>query len=328
MTALRYKSRRRPVLTLLRDVAEPAPGSARWLADAPDAAHPHGPRVPAAQDAGIRVRYGPAARPLPDAGGETHPRVPAIGELLPASSVPPAIWRGPGGGTERLAWAEGTSPVSGQSSKAAAGLNGSWRSRHGIPALRSHRDPRPPAGRPVLIGLFFVMLLFVLSGCATNLPPDALRLSPETLEHRELQTRRFEGLSENEILAASAGVLQDLGFNLDESETELGVLVASKQRSARDVRQVATAMLIEVFIGWEMETDERQRIRASLVSRPTGDAGRDGEGAGFYVRITFQRMVWDSANEVSRIERLDEPELYQGFFDRLSKSVFLEAHKI
>ena len=91
MTALNYKSRRRPVLTLLRDVAEPAPGSARWLADAPDAAHPHGPRVPAAQDAGIRVRYGPAARPLPDAGGETHPRVPAIGELLPASSVPPAI---------------------------------------------------------------------------------------------------------------------------------------------------------------------------------------------------------------------------------------------
>jgi len=30
----------------------------------------------------------------------------------------------------------------------------------------------------------------------------------------------------------------------------------------------------------------------------------------------------------SRTERLDEPELYRGFFDRLSKSVFLEAQKI
>jgi hypothetical protein len=29
-----------------------------------------------------------------------------------------------------------------------------------------------------------------------------------------------------------------------------------------------------------------------------------------------------------RAEPLDEPELYQGFFERLSTSVFLEAHKI
>jgi hypothetical protein len=167
----------------------------------------------------------------------------------------------------------------------------------------------------------------LLCGCATGVPDDALRLSPETLEQRQLQTRRFDGIAESDILAASAGGLQDLGFNLDESETELGVLVASKKRSARDARQVAAALLLEI-LGWDMETDEKQKIRASLVTRPAPAAGAAGVGASHFVRITFQRVVWDTANDVSRIERLDEPALYQGFFERLSKSVFLEAHKL
>lgn len=199
-------------------------------------------------------------------------------------------------------------------------------------AVREIRAQSPPdtgtVRRPLALALYFVVFAAaVLGGCATGVPDDALRLTPESLEQRRLQTRRFDGIAESDILAASAGVLQDLGFNLDESETELGVLVASKKRSARDARQIATALLLEI-IGWDMEIDEKQKIRASLVTRPAPDDmdGRPGES--HLVRITFQRVVWDSANDVSRIERLDEPELYQGFFDRLSKSVFLEAHKI
>ncbi len=46
------------------------------------------------------------------------------------------------------------------------------------------------------------------------------------------------------------------------------------------------------------------------------------------VRATFQRMVWNMAGQMSRIETLKEPDLYEGFFDKLSKSVFLEEQKI
>lgn len=179
--------------------------------------------------------------------------------------------------------------------------------------------------RPLWTTVLLLLAMIGLDGCATGVPADALRLSPESLERRQMQTRRFDGIQETGILSACAAVLQDLGFNLDESETELGVLVASKQRSARDARQIATALILEI-IGWDMETDEKQRIRASLVTRPVDDGRSDTES--FLVRITFQRIVWNSANEISRIEALDEAELYQGFFDRLSKSVFLEAHKI
>lgn len=194
-----------------------------------------------------------------------------------------------------------------------------------------HQSQGPPAAgpwaRPLWIVLFLVAVMCAVTGCAAGVPDNALRLSPETLEQRKLQTRRFDGIAEPEILSACAAVLQDLGFNLDESETDLGVLVASKKRSARDARQIAAALLLEI-IGWDMDTDEKQLIRASLVTRPTHGGAPGDADKSFYVRITFQRVVWNSNNEVSRSERLDEPELYQGFFDRLSKSVFLEGQKI
>ena len=161
----------------------------------------------------------------------------------------------------------------------------------------------------------------VLAGCATAPPPEALELSPDSLERRNLQTRRFDGISEDAILAASAGVLQDLGFNLDESETELGVIVASKQRTAEVPAQRVRQFLLAVLLDMHTEVDEQQRIRVSLVTRPVDDDAHQ-------VRVTFQRVVWYTANEVSATEPIDDPEIYQQFFDRLSKSVFLEAHKI
>ena len=47
----------------------------------------------------------------------------------------------------------------------------------------------------------------------------------------------------------------------------------------------------------------------------------------FFMRITFQRTVNRSDNTVVG-ETLSDPELYQGFFEKVSKSVFLEAQNI
>ena len=46
------------------------------------------------------------------------------------------------------------------------------------------------------------------------------------------------------------------------------------------------------------------------------------------VRIKFQRVVWNQTGQVSRFETVKNPELYQGFFERLSKAIFLEEQKI
>ena len=39
------------------------------------------------------------------------------------------------------------------------------------------------------------------------------------MKQRQLETRRYDGIQEASLIAASANVLQDLGFNLENSET-------------------------------------------------------------------------------------------------------------
>lgn len=170
-------------------------------------------------------------------------------------------------------------------------------------------------------GLLVVIVL--LAGCQSTPPERALQLPAASLDVRQLQTRRFADIDEAQLLAASAGVLQDLGFNLDESEVELGLIVASKRKTAIDHGLHQFTKLLEIFADVEFAVDKEQRIRASLVSWPV--PGADEE---YFVRVTFQRIVWNTENDISKQESLDDPIIYQEFFDRLSKSVFLEAHSI
>ena len=166
------------------------------------------------------------------------------------------------------------------------------------------------------------LLAAMLTACAVRVPKEALQLTPESLQQRQTQSRYFDTNDEAAILSASAAVLQDLGFNLDESETDLGVLVASKQRDATEAAQVAGAVILAIFTGAVIPIDDHQKIRASLVTKPSGE-----EEKRVTVRITFQRIVWNTEGNISKNESIDEPEIYQEFFSKLSKSVFLEAHE-
>ncbi len=179
-----------------------------------------------------------------------------------------------------------------------------------------------------------LVLCVSVPGCGT-MPKDALRLGPETLQQRQLQTRRYQGLSEAELLAASAGVLQDLGFNLEESETELGLVVAAKDRKATKASQVAVLVAVTalygttpggLFVGAYLwgKMDDKQKIRVSLVVRPEVKGAENS----YLVRVTLQRLVWTKMNKISKRETLRDPKIYQLFFERLSKAVFLEAQRI
>lgn len=181
--------------------------------------------------------------------------------------------------------------------------------------------------RSKAVGLALAGLL-PLAGCAERIPKEALQLSPESLALRQLQTRRFDTKDESALLTAGMGVLQDLGFTLEASETQLGVIVASKDRSAVEAGQVAFSIFMAALAaaaghgGATVPWDEKQKIRASLVTAPRG-----ADKASTAVRITFQRVVWNTQGKVTKTEPLDEPRFYQEFFERLSKAVFLEAHE-
>jgi hypothetical protein len=167
-----------------------------------------------------------------------------------------------------------------------------------------------------------LLVAALLSACATGIPKEALQITELTLAERQMQTRRFETPDEKMILFAVSGLLQDLGFNLDESETRVGLVVGSKRRDATEADQVALAIFAAVF-GVYSPIDEVQVLRASVVTRPVGENSQN-----IAVQVTFQRIVWDTNNRVSKAESLKDPMQFQEFFEKLSKSLFLEAHEI
>ncbi|MCL2458001.1 MAG: hypothetical protein FWF31_03975 [Desulfobulbus sp.] len=162
-----------------------------------------------------------------------------------------------------------------------------------------------------------------------------MQLSPESLADRQMQTRRFETNNNQTMLSAAGAVLQDLGFTLDESESALGILVGSKRRDATSGGQVAGAILIALLGGPPPPVDKEQLVRVSMVMReitPSSSVepakATDKPSGQSIVRVTFQRVIVDTANHVTRAEQIVDPEIYKEFFDKLSQSVFLEAHEI
>ena len=190
-------------------------------------------------------------------------------------------------------------------------------------------------------------IVSMLAGCVSTIPPEALQMQPDTLANRQIQSRKYDIKSEKELLSASSNVLQDMGFNLDESQVPLGVIVASKSRDATDGGQIAGAILLGVLFGAAaVNYDKDQKIRASLVTKPavTNDpirvtvetkAGKNIKfdqpveaSSGFVVRVTFQRLVWNQRGILTKIEGVNDPEIYKEFYDKLSKSIFLQAQNV
>jgi hypothetical protein len=171
-----------------------------------------------------------------------------------------------------------------------------------------------------------------LAGCVGHSQPAELfQLMPESAANRAMQTRMFETKDEAELLSASAAVLQDLGFQVEESVRDAGFLRAAKERSASEYGQYIGRFFVLVLSmgGMVMPVDLHQKISASLVARPINPEATRQE-----VRIIFYRVVWKGDGQADRqyippgqqrMEMIRDPVLYQQFFAKLSKAVFLEG---
>jgi hypothetical protein len=170
-----------------------------------------------------------------------------------------------------------------------------------------------------------IVMTFVI-GCVSP-PPHAFLVTPEMLAQRELETRRYDGIKEADLLSACANVLQDMGFQLENSEPRLGVLTVSKQRDATEAGEVIFSFIVTMLSGKPVPYSKDQSIRAALVVRPVNDSNGNALPDNYYVRVTFQRLVRRTDNS-TYVETLHDPKLYEGFFEKLSKSVFIEAQNI
>ena len=116
---------------------------------------------------------------------------------------------------------------------------------------------------------------------------------------------------------------------MDESETKLGLVSASKKADATNAGQVFLAGLADVLSALggnpsnaSARCDATQVVKACVIVKPSL------EGDKMVVRITCQRIVWNVSGQINRVETINEPDIYQKFFESLSKAIFLEAQEI
>jgi len=176
------------------------------------------------------------------------------------------------------------------------------------------------------------VLAVAVVGCASGPPEEAYRLPPTTLEVRELQTRSFEA-NETEIIGACVALLQDMEYNIDAVETQLGVLTASKVVDADSAAQKAGLIALDVVsallsaLGGGTSggsayagADDEISLDVTLVVLPS--LAREGE---YTARFTVQSTLYDKAERVKERYVVEEPLVYQEIFDKLSKALFLET---
>ena len=155
----------------------------------------------------------------------------------------------------------------------------------------------------------FILLVVFLSSC-TGIPEDALRLTTQSLELRQMQQKEYSNITEEQALIASANVLQDIGYIIKESEPNLGWIMAEKDRSATDEAQLAAAVFVALLTGQSSAIDDRQKIKVSIITRKRNDNT-------MAIRASFQRIVWNTHNQISVQETIKEKEIYKDFFNKL-----------
>jgi len=168
----------------------------------------------------------------------------------------------------------------------------------------------------------FIACALGMTGCATTAPENLFQVEETSLQDRQMQSRFFETENEVALLSAGVAVLQDMGYSIDETETKSGVVTASKTVDATNKGQIAGAVLLAVLGGGNMSIDSEQQIKVSFVTIPSK------LNKGYLARATFQRIVTNTQGQITKAETMNTEELYSEFFNKLSKSVFLEAQEI
>jgi hypothetical protein len=180
------------------------------------------------------------------------------------------------------------------------------------------------------LGTLWLLILAVglFGGCAATIPEDALRLPESTLDIRSIQTRTFAAPSENEILAATIAALQDMEYNIDRIEKPLGVITASKVSDADSVGETTALIIVDVLCvisgggpcDASSSAKDEQQITLTMVVLPSLEKEHE-----YVTRITIQRAIFDKAERIKVLERIDDAATYQQIFDNLSKAIFIQV---
>jgi hypothetical protein len=168
--------------------------------------------------------------------------------------------------------------------------------------------------------------LSVLIACALLAMPaqaeSLLRLDHSSLEQRQIQIREFDS-DQKTLVQGCINVLQDIGFKIDNTEDQLGFIQGS--RVIEDVEEkglmsfiTKISSYISSALGKPVPNQNKTKVLATIVISPATNKSE-------VVRVTFIKTKTRAHGIESDYESVIQADIYQAFFSKLNKSLFLEA---
>lgn len=174
----------------------------------------------------------------------------------------------------------------------------------------------------IILQLF---LLFCIVSCVPY--NDYYKFDKNYLQNRQINTKSFNIKDKNFVLSSVVQTLQDLGFNISESEKNLGLITATKDKEINPTIQTIGKVTLSVLLSnknnisnEEIVYDIRQKIYITVSIRQNNNGFID-------VQILFAKTIWNNL-EQSRIELINDKNIYKSFFDKLEQSLFLLKNNI
>jgi hypothetical protein len=159
-----------------------------------------------------------------------------------------------------------------------------------------------------------VTALVLAAGCASNGPPSAA--PPSQLELRSFQTREFDTPDTRLVMKAMINVLQDMGFQIQSADADLGLLTASKWANIEHTKKEIK------------KARKNDRVLSkSLVLEATANISDFGN-AQSRVRVNILERTLDGSGATMAVAHIDDARFYQQFFAAVDRGVFLQQEEI
>lgn len=179
--------------------------------------------------------------------------------------------------------------------------------------------------------LLGAIVAIVAGGCM----PAPPKPPPTQLEVRQYQTRTFDTPDWRMVMKAMLNVLQDDGYVVTNAVVDLGLITAQREtdlapgRSGDGTNAGVIGGLGSIILGGSVGVGTQTNPpRYSKTERRdfTGNVTEFGQQT--KVRVSFQRKVLDNRGDVIEVEPIEDPEIYQDFFWRMDKSLFLQKERL
>lgn len=172
----------------------------------------------------------------------------------------------------------------------------------------------------LVVALAFAPLAACASGGSQATPPRT------ALETRALQSRSYASSDTKSVMKAVLATLQDDGFLVRTADSQLGLITATKEgvRPVSDGVRLGRIIFIAATYGmgalWPGPSSGASVLEAT--ANITDDSSETR------LRISFQLKVLDGNQRLKEVRSVDEPALYQEFFAKIARSLFLVKEKV